>query len=108
VLLVGAIFAPEGRFTTNDITGRIADLAAGILGVLVDVIGAADESEGNAQAGLFLSIWGVLLGGGALLMDFFLETDSFEWPRNILDDIADGLDISSVAIGGATVVLNVP
>jgi hypothetical protein len=86
------------------VTGRFVDLAVGCLGVAIDVIAAADQQKGETSDALFLSIWGTLLGGGGLLVDTQLETDNFEWPLNLVDDIATGLGVTSILVGAGIIV----
>lgn len=106
VLLGGAIFAPKGVFNTNDLTGRVVDLAAGVLAVGIDVAGLVDQSKGEISSALFLSIWGTVLGGGALVMDQVLEKTDFVGPLKTLDTISDGIDYAGFGIGAATIILD--
>jgi len=105
-LLGRVIFAPKGTFATSDITGRVLDLAAGLLAVIIDVAGLIAQKNGDYSEALDLSILGVVLGIGAIVMDQLLEKTEFEEPLKTLDDISDVLDWAGAGIAGGTIILD--
>ena len=106
-LLAGVLFGGLPGLDQNDVTGRIVDLAAGVLGVMVDVVGLGAQLHGQNDAALFLSIWGVLLGIGGFIVDQVLETHELPGAWGILDKLSDLLDLSSIGIGGGTIAADI-
>lgn len=106
-LLAGVLFGGLPGLNQNDVTGRIVDLAAGVLGVMVDVVGLGALGHGENGLALFLSIWGFLLGAGGIIVDELLETHELPGAWKILDLMSDILDFSATGIAGGTIVADI-
>lgn len=68
----------------------------------VDVVGIANQSNGDNQGGLFLTMAGVVLGRGVPFVARLLETEDPVGPLATLDETGDFVNCTAIGDGGGT------